>query len=164
MREEGGLDPRPIVGAGRRAEVDAAERLAGAAAPPAMPPRPDHEEVPRVAIALLELVVDEQRAVEVLLVPPAGHVERRHGHARQVPAHRLPLPEGVVECAFADEPAAVDDAHHVGQLLDLRQDVTGDEDGLALACQEPQRLAHGHDAAGIEAVGRLVQQEQLWVR
>ena len=49
-----------------------------------MPPGAEHEEVLVVVVVLLELLVDLDGAVEVLGVPPAGNVERRHGHALQV--------------------------------------------------------------------------------
>ena len=44
----------------------------------------------------LERVVDAHWAVEILLVPPAGDVQRRHLHAGQVRNHGLALPELVV--------------------------------------------------------------------
>ncbi len=63
--------------------------------------------------------------------------------------------------ALANQASGVDDADDVSQLLDLRQDVAGDEDRLALRGQRAQGLAHGDDASRVEAVGRLVEQEQL---
>ena len=67
--------------------------------PPLHPPcrhGPDDEEVPIRLIVLLERAVDRDRPVEVFLIPPARDVERRHRDAREVRAHRLPLPEVVV--------------------------------------------------------------------
>ena len=43
----------------------------------------------------LERLVDGDGAVEVLLVPPARHVEGRHGHPVEVLHQRFALPEGV---------------------------------------------------------------------
>jgi hypothetical protein len=61
-----------------------------------MVPGTDHEDAAVALVDLLQGFVDLQRAVEVLLVPPAGHVQRGHGDAREVRRHRLPLPERVV--------------------------------------------------------------------
>src|SRR5512143_2994681 len=94
--EEWRLDAGAIVLPGRRAEIDLPQLLAGPAGPPAVPPRADDEEVARLVVVRLERAVDRHRSVEVLLVPPPRDVERRHGDARQIRPHRLPLPEGVV--------------------------------------------------------------------
>ena len=64
----------------------------------------------------------------------------------------------------ADQATPVDDAHHVRELLDLGQDVARHEDRLALVGEEAEQLPHRHDARGVEAVGRLVQQQQVGVR
>ena len=67
------------------------------------------------------------------------------------------------DAALAHQAALVDDADDVGQLLDLGQEVAGDEDGLALPGEVAQRLAHGGDARRVEAVGGLVEQQQVGV-
>ena len=71
-------------------------RSPGSAVPAPVVPRPDDESVQIARVVLLERVVDRQRAVEVLLVPPAGHVQRRYLDVPDVRDHRLPLPEVVV--------------------------------------------------------------------
>ena len=82
---------------GRRvaAERDRAERRA-VAGPAAVVPRADDQVVQAAGVVLLERLVDVERAVEVLLVPPAGDVQRRHLHPADVGDERLPLPELVV--------------------------------------------------------------------
>ncbi len=45
---------------------------------------------------LLEQLVDLERAVEILLIEPARHVQRRHGHLVQVRRERLLLPKSII--------------------------------------------------------------------
>ena len=78
------------------AEVDLAELLSLGAGPAAVVPRPDYEGVHVRRVVPLEQLVDRERSVEVLLVPPSGHVERRNRDACQIRSGRLTLPEAVV--------------------------------------------------------------------
>ena len=78
-------------------------------------------------------------------------------------AHLGAAGQQLVERPLAHQPAVVDDAHDVRQLLHLGQDVAGDEHGLAAVREVAQQLAHGHDARRIEPVGRLVEQQQVRV-
>lgn len=78
------------------AERDRAEFVAIAARPATVVPGADDEVVDALRIVLLEGAVDAERTVEVLLVPPAGDIERRHRAARQLRQHRLRAPERVV--------------------------------------------------------------------
>jgi hypothetical protein len=56
----------------------------------------------------------------------------------------------------------VDDADERGQPVDLREDVAGHKDRHALLTgQARQQVAYLHHAGGVQAVGRLVQHEQL---
>jgi hypothetical protein len=57
--------------------------------------------------------------------------------------------------------AAAQDHQLVHPFLDLRQDVRSDDDGRALRAQLVQDAVEIVDAVGIEAVGRLVKEDQL---
>jgi hypothetical protein len=59
--------------------------------------------------------------------------------------------------------ALVDDHHLVGGLGDLGQQVAGDEHGPALGGQVADQAAQPVDALGVEAVGRLVEDQHLAV-
>ena len=76
-------------------EVDVAE-LRALAGPAAVVPWANHQVIHTPGIVGLEQVVDLHRSVEILLVPPTGHVERRHGDARQIRRGRLLLPKPIV--------------------------------------------------------------------
>ena len=73
---------------------------------------------------------------------PAPAAPRRGGRSI---LHLRAARQQLRERAFAHEPAAVDDAHDVRQLLDLGQDVAGHEHGLA-------------------ALGEVAQQSRAWPR
>ena len=66
-----------------------------------------------------------------------------------------------VERRLDDEPAAVDDQHLVDGLRDLGQHVARDEHRAAPGREGAQEVAQPADAFGIEAVRRLVEDEQL---
>ena len=62
--------------------------------------------------------------------------------------------------ALADQPAGADDDHPVDGLLDLGQQVAGDQHRAPLLVgQVPEEAAQPLDALGVQAVGRLVQHE-----
>ena len=127
---------------------------------------------------------DDQRAVDIggpvrvdpdrqpaVVAGDRGHAalrdEIRQGDPRRVQLGRghpdadLPFAEQeLVDRPLPDQPARGDDPDDVGQLLDLAEDVAGDEHGLAGRGQVPERLAHGHDPGRIEPVGRLVEEQQ----
>ena len=94
--EERRLDLLAIIFSRGGAEVDLAELLAGPVGPASVPPRPHDEIILVRRVVLLQLAVDRDGAVEILLVPPASHIEGGHGDACEVRPHRLPLPEAVV--------------------------------------------------------------------
>ena len=71
-------------------------------APAAVIPRADDEIVLVLRVVLLERAVDRDRAVEVLLIPPAGDVQRRHADAVEVLHERFALPERI-EVGMLDE-------------------------------------------------------------
>ena len=58
--------------------------------------------------------------------------------------------------------SAVEHADPGGHLLDLGEQVAGQEDRGAVAVQPEQQLADVADALRVEAVGRLVEHEQRW--
>src|SRR4029077_18740862 len=84
------------------AELDGAERLTAPSAPATVIPGANDEKVLVLGVVLLERAVDRDGTVEVLLIPPAGHVERGHGDAIEILHQRLALPEGV-KVRVADE-------------------------------------------------------------
>src|SRR5262249_510174 len=96
VREEGALELLAELPGRRRPELDRPQAVADPGAPPPVVPRPDHDraEVPRVL--LFPGLVDLQRAVEVLLVPPAGDVQGRDLRPCQEAIDRLTPPESVV--------------------------------------------------------------------
>ena len=61
------------------------------------------------------------------------------------------------------ELSRVDDHHTVGGLGHLAEHMAGHHDGAALAGQAAQRSAEPGDAGRVEAVGRLVEEENLRV-
>ena len=62
-----------------------------------------------------------------------------------------------------DDPSAVDDRRRVARLLDLVEQVRGEEHRPALADQRADHLAELEDAGRVEAVRRLVEDQQLRV-
>ena len=61
--------------------------------------------------------------------------------------------------ALGDDPAAVDDADVVGELVGLLQVLGGEEDGGALVVERPHLLPDRLAADRVEAGGRLVEEE-----
>ena len=61
-----------------------------------MIPWADDEKVLVLRVELLEPFINLNRSVEVLLIPPAGDVERRHRNLGECRDERLHLPKGVV--------------------------------------------------------------------
>ncbi len=51
----------------------------------------------------------------------------------------------------------------VAHVFEFRKDVTVDENGLSLITQAEQQVANLASANGIDAVGRLVEQQQFWI-
>ena len=64
---------------------------------------------------------------------------------------------------LGDQPPGGDDHHLVDGLGDLGQDMAGDQHGAALVGQLAQEPAQPVDAFGVQAVGRLVQDQHLGV-
>ena len=76
---------------------------------------------------------------------------------------RLGVAVQVGHGALLDQPAVGDDDDVVDGLLDLLEHVAGDQDRPALGGQVAQEAAQPPDALGVEAVGRLVEDEHLRV-
>ena len=66
----------------------------------------------------------------------------------------------VVEVVLDHQPTAVEHADAGAQLLDLGEQVAGQEDRRALAVQRQQQLTDLADALRVEPVGRLVEDQQ----
>ncbi len=69
-------------------------------------------------------------------------------------------PPELVELGLQDQPAPVEDADPGAHLLDLGEQVAGEEDGGAGPVEVEQQLADLLDALRVEAVGRLVEHQQ----
>ena len=67
----------------------------------------------------------------------------------------------VVDAAAYHQSSFLDDGHLVAQVVELAQDVGGDDDADAAGCDLAQDVAELTAGEGIEAVGGLVEQEQL---
>ena len=65
--------------------------------------------------------------------------------------------------ALEDETAGGQDAEHGGHAVDLVQEVAGDHDGDALVGELDHQAAHLLDAGRVQAVGGLVEDEELGV-
>ena len=76
--------------------------------------------------------------------------------------HLAAAGDQIAHRAFAEDASLVDDGHAVAGQLDLGEQMRRDEDAhLAFAGEAAQQLADLADAGGVEAVGRLVEDEQL---
>src|SRR5262249_4129882 len=84
-------------------------------------------------------------------------------HRHQINRVLAHLPDGRLHVAVELQLAALDDADLVADVGQLRQDVTGNEDRLAHVAQLFEEAAHLDAGARIEAAGRLVEQEHLWL-
>ena len=89
------------------------------------------------------------------------HLRRRAGVGHGHPHRAHPVPDHVGDRPAGQQPPAADDRHGVGDLLDLGQDVAGDQDGAALVGQPAHRAADLVDPGRVQAVGRLVEDQQL---
>src|SRR5215469_10072495 len=95
-----------------------------------------------------------------------GWMRRRSARHRGQPEERRfqgGRPAEFVQRPGEAELSRVDDHHVVGGLGHLAEHVAGDNDGAALVGQGAQQPAQPGDAGGVEAVGRLVEQENLRV-
>ena len=78
-------------------------------------------------------------------------------------AHAAPAREQLLDRSLADEPPLGNDANDVGELADFAKDVARNEDRLASRGEVAQRVPHRDDACRVQAVGGLVEQQELWV-
>ena len=63
--------------------------------------------------------------------------------------------------ASGDGAAPRQDRHAVGRVLDLREDVAGEEHGSSLVAESANEVSYLLDASRIQAIRRLVEDEQL---
>src|SRR6266404_64088 len=104
----------------------------------------------------IPLVLDELRLAQLL--------DRSGEVADLEPDELLPL-FGLGQGAFKNHSPLVQDGDAGAKLLHLAQKVRGQENGQAQFTMEPQNgLAHLVDALGVQAVARLVEDQQLGVR
>ena len=76
---------------------------------------------------------------------------------RAAPTDGLELAAG----ALGDDPAVVDDGDAVGELVGLVEVLRREQHGGALGDEHPHDLPHLVAAAGVEAGGRLVEEQQV---
>ena len=79
---------------------------------------------------------------------------------RHLDPHDLPGAPELVERPDGHEPPVVDDGHAVADALDLAQVMARQEDRGSLAREGSEQRAELPDPDGIEAVGRLVEQQE----
>ena len=94
---------------------------------------------------------------------PASSSSARSGSSHSTISSARRAAREVGDRARRDDPPAVDDRRGVARLLDLVEQVRGEEHGAALADQRADHLAELEDPGRIEAVGRLVEDQQLGV-
>src|SRR5690606_35296760 len=87
----------------------------------------------------------------------AGECRVRGEHPQPGAAEAAQL----VEAALGDETALAHDGRVGAHLLDLGEEVAGDDDGRPVVGERPDEVAHLARALGVEAVGRLVEDEEL---
>ena len=75
----------------------------------------------------------------------------------------MPEREHLADRALRDEPAAGDDRDPVAHLLHLAEQVARHEHGAALGAERADEVAELLDARGVEAVRRLVEDQQRGV-
>src|SRR5450755_3332796 len=107
---------------------------------------------------------DEQHAVLGAADLGSGSLDNRGEvrEARRAHAH-LPRAHQAVDRALVDEPAVVDHDHVVDGLRDLAEHVARDQHGPALGGKRAQEVAQPANSLRVEAVGGLVEHEQLRV-
>ena len=88
--------------AGVAVEGNGAELAAIRAGPAAVVPRADHKVVQVIGVVPFKQLINFQRPVEILLVPPAAHIQIRHLGRADVWLERLFPPELVI-VGMADE-------------------------------------------------------------
>src|SRR6267378_4770069 len=119
----------------------------------------------QIAAATVRSTRDHETILGARLLRPGLQAKRGQQLCRRVDldrklAGRL---EELVHRSDADELAVVDDRDARAYLLHLGQHMAGDENGFALSSQVAQEVAHLHDAGRVEAVGRLVQNQNIGV-
>jgi hypothetical protein len=80
----------------------------------------------------------------------------------QEDAVRPPAAQGLPQRHVRPDPPPVDDQNAVADLLDLREDMRGEQDGVGFA-QLLDQLAHLPDLPGIQADGGLVEDQDVGV-
>ena len=97
----------------------------------------------------------------------AGVVERAPTRLEVGDAHddarRPTRGEDLVDRTRRDETAASHDRDPIRHLLDLREDVAGDEHRAALGPEAPQQTSDLDDPGRVQAVGRLIEDQQRGV-
>src|SRR6185437_649119 len=82
-------------------EIDAPKFAAVSSRPASVIPRTNHEKILFRTVVTFEQLVDLERPVKILLVPPTGNVQDRHGHAVEPWRKSLALPKrAVVRLAY----------------------------------------------------------------
>src|SRR6266850_4435945 len=124
-----------------------------------------HQELDEVAASTVRCARDHESILGSRLLRPRLQSKRRQQLSRRVDldrelAGRL---EEIVHRSYADQLAVIDDRHARADLLHLGQYVAGYEDRFALSSQVAQEVAHLYDAGGVEAVRRLIEDQNIGV-
>ena len=64
------------------------------------------------------------------------------------------------QCALGDEPALLEHADAVADVFDLAEQVAGEQHGLLTLSHGTNQRAHLGDAARVQAIGRLIQDQE----
>src|SRR6185437_16269681 len=102
-----------------------------------------HEELDQVAAAAFWRGRDDQAVIDARLGRPRLAPEQDHQVLWRIDLDRelARRPQQLVDRSNPHEPAVVDDGHARADLLNLREDVAGDEDRLALRREAAQQVA-----------------------
>src|SRR5688500_5534252 len=107
---------------------------------------------------------DDQRVAVALDRPARGEGRLGDFDGSGLDAQAVILAEQVGDGRFADDLALRDDRDPVADLLDLMEEMAGEEDGLAAVDGEASdERAHLLDAGGVEADHGLVEDDELGV-
>ena len=186
---DAGTEARRLGGADARAHRDASAGAgAPAGAPPLTTPSPSVSEKNRSSSVTVcgasewmsapasisacdsSATAGSSAAKEILSVDDAdvgdpglgsAHRDRALVVGRRQPVGRAGAALEVGDRTLVHDLAGADDRHPVAQLLDLGQQVAGEQHGHPLVGQPPDQQPHVAHSGGVEPGGRLVEQQQL---
>lgn len=69
----------------------------------------------------------------------------------------------VIDVSGLNNAATGNDDDVVSDMLDLINEMAGNKDSLAVGCKGPQEAPDPADTFGIQAVGRLIENNNAWI-